>query len=73
MWMAQDQSIRNERSVIQMWHFRQEMLSHLIKFQAVYQDKVNRLLTRLNDIEDELPELNRKKLEAEAISLRNIE
>ncbi len=49
------------------------MLNHLIKFQAVYQDKLNRLLTRLKDIEDEIPELTRKKSDAEVVFGRNVE
>ncbi len=41
------------------------MVTYLIKFQAIYQDKINRLLSRLRDVEDELPELAQKKKEAE--------
>lgn len=41
------------------------MINYFLKFQTVYQDKINRLIHRLKDIEAEVPELNQKKEEAE--------
>lgn len=40
------------------------MVNYFIKFQAVYEDKINRLNTRLIDIETEMADLSQKRTEA---------
>jgi hypothetical protein len=43
----------------------QELINYFIRFQAVYQDKLNRINQKLNDIEAEMPRLMEKKEELE--------
>ena len=40
------------------------MLNELLKFEAVYKDKISRLNTRLRDLEEEVPDLQKKRDDA---------
>jgi len=44
--------------------YSQEMLNELLKFEAVYKDKISRLNTRLRDLEEEVPDLQKKRDDA---------